>query len=434
MSVAETHTTTSRVRRQYEFLPYPHRDPADEKKRLLMTGLDDLSVVNHYCFRGQKNYSAGIRILVAGGGTGDAIVYLAHQLRMAKCDLVYVDLSEASQAIARQRLKARGLENRVRWIHGSLLDLPSMNLGPFDYINCSGVLHHLENPDDGLAALRAVLKDDGALGLMVYGLYGRTGVYHMQSLMRIVNDHQADLGSQVADVRQLMDSLPQTNWYKRATELFTPIPRSSDSEVLDMFLHTQDRAYSVPQLFDFLEGAGLHPVEWSAETRVWYQPHLAFRDPQMLARISQLPRREQAAACEIFWGNITKHAIWASVQPNTVAQWTDPDVVPTWSRTADLFKVRSAILNAQGSEWKLSLDHPGGTKIQLRIAIDEVTRKQVALMDGFRTAETIMQDIIQTFSHRDPNELRLECAEVFRLLNLNDLLVLRHSSVRPLPT
>ena len=32
---------------------------------------------------------------------------------------------------------------RVRLVRGSLLELSSLNLGRFDYVNCVGVLHHL---------------------------------------------------------------------------------------------------------------------------------------------------------------------------------------------------------------------------------------------------------------------------------------------------
>lgn len=429
MAVADAPSTSARVRRQYEFLPYPHRNPEDEKKRLLLTGLDDLNCVNHYCYRGQRNFSAGFRVLVAGGGTGDAVVFLAHQLRKTLSEIVYIDLSQASQAVARQRLAARGLENRVRWIHGSLLDLPQMGLGKFDYVNCSGVLHHLASPDDGLATLRSVLKDDGALGLMVYGQYGRTGVYQMQSLFRLIADKNADMGAQVAEVRSLLATLPPCNWYRRGADVFAAVESVSDSEVLDLFLHTQDRAYTVPQLYEFLAGAGLHLTGWSAESRIWYQPNIAFRDPDLLARILTLPRPEQEAACELFWGSIAKHALWATPKPDTIAQWTDPDVVPTWPRTADLFGVRKSLLETTDPNWCFNMQCQGGTKIQVRITVDDVTRRLIDLMDGYRTVESILTQLIQQFPGRSPDQIRLECADVYRLLNSHDLLVLRSRSV-----
>src|SRR5271167_665436 len=59
------------------------------------------------------------------------------------------------------------------------------NLGKsFDQIVCTGVLHHLVDPDAGLSALRTVLKPDGAMHLMVYAPYGRAGVYMMQEFCR----------------------------------------------------------------------------------------------------------------------------------------------------------------------------------------------------------------------------------------------------------
>ena len=46
----------------------------------------------------------------------------------------------------------------------------------FDLVVCTGVLHHLPDPDCGLRALRDVLRPSGAMRLMVYARYGRTGI------------------------------------------------------------------------------------------------------------------------------------------------------------------------------------------------------------------------------------------------------------------
>ena len=55
----------------------------------------------------------------------------------------------------------------------------------FDQIICTGVLHHLAEPDAGLSALRGVLNPDGgAMHLMVYAPYGRTGIYMLQEFCR----------------------------------------------------------------------------------------------------------------------------------------------------------------------------------------------------------------------------------------------------------
>ena len=59
----------------------------------------------------------------------------------------------------------------------------------FDQIICTGVLHHLAEPDAGLSALRGVLNpDEGAMHVMVYAPYGRTGIYMLQEFCRRIGD------------------------------------------------------------------------------------------------------------------------------------------------------------------------------------------------------------------------------------------------------
>ena len=122
---------------------------------------------------------------------------LAQQMadRMPQGEVIYLDLSTASREVAEARAKARGLTN-ISFHTGSLLDVVSMGLGPFDYIDCTGVLHHLADPPAGLAALAGVLQEAGGMGLMVYGALGRTGVYPMQDALRALtpNDDAAKQG------------------------------------------------------------------------------------------------------------------------------------------------------------------------------------------------------------------------------------------------
>ena len=67
----------SDVRDQYESFPYPARDPRDEAKRLI-TGSPSLPIeMDHCLWAGQHDWSQPLRVLVAGGGTGDGLVQLA---------------------------------------------------------------------------------------------------------------------------------------------------------------------------------------------------------------------------------------------------------------------------------------------------------------------------------------------------------------------
>ncbi|MEE1545319.1 MAG: class I SAM-dependent methyltransferase, partial [Alphaproteobacteria bacterium] len=139
------------LRGQYEAYPYPVREPADEAKRLVMGSPSHLAEIEHY-LRGGAPVAGPFRVLVAGGGTGDGAIMLAQQLADAaiEAEVVHLDLSEAAARVAEARAEARQLTN-LRFVHGSLTELDALGLGRFDYIDCCGVLHHLEDPPAALS-------------------------------------------------------------------------------------------------------------------------------------------------------------------------------------------------------------------------------------------------------------------------------------------
>jgi 2-polyprenyl-3-methyl-5-hydroxy-6-metoxy-1,4-benzoquinol methylase len=324
----ETADYLPEIRDQYEHLPYPHRDPEEERTRLIDPCSDRLSNLNHYCYRGRRRFD-DFRVLVAGGGTGDGTVYLALQLRdFPGARVVHLDLSTASIDVARRRAEVRGLSN-IEWVHGSLLDLPTMGLGPFDYINCTGVLMILEDPDAGLAALKSVLDPAGAMSLMLYAQHGRTGVYQMQTLMRLVNEGQDDMGARLANARKVLASLPPTNWFKRGEDQFSDHARWGDAGLYDLFLIERDRAYTVPETYAFVERAGLHLIDYCwARERLMIDPETYVTDPALLARIAAMPLPERRAIGELISGRLTRQHVYAAPQPDRVADPDDPDNVP----------------------------------------------------------------------------------------------------------
>ena len=208
----------SGVRGQYETLPFPARDPEGERYVRYVTPPDILAKVNQYCFGGARDFGKGLRVLVAGCGTGDSVMWLGEQFRDTPSEIVALDLSAASIEIAAARAAVRGLEN-IRFVNASLLEAPQLGLGVFDYITCLGVLHHLPDPDAGLRALEAVLAPDGGMGLMVYGLPGRAHIYTMQELLRGMTAGIDDRERKLAIARDVLAHLPATNPFRLARRL-----------------------------------------------------------------------------------------------------------------------------------------------------------------------------------------------------------------------
>lgn len=320
---------TDPVRRQYEAYPYPARDPRDEARRLVVGSPSDAREIDHYLFAGRRDWSRPLRALVAGGGTGDGLVMLAQHLADRACpaELHYLDLSEAARRIAEARIAARGLHRLVTFHAGSLLDVAAIAPGPYDYIDCCGVLHHLDDPAAGLRALSAQLSPEGGMGLMVYGALGRTGVYDAQAMLRALAAGAPDT-ERLAVARALIRELPATNRLRR-NPLVGDHLAGGDAGLYDLLLHARDRAYTVTEFAALVEGAGLAITAFVEPAR--YEPATYLSDRDLLARLDGLQGIARAAFAELLAGNFKTHVAYVAPRARAagcVAQPDDPAMIP----------------------------------------------------------------------------------------------------------
>jgi hypothetical protein len=81
-----------------------------------------------------------------------------------------------------------------------------------------------------------------------------------------------------------------------------------EAALADALLNPRDRSYSVPQLFDFIEKAGLTFGRWLKQAP--YSPHCGVlaKIPQA-ARLRELSIAEQYAAVELFRGTMVRHSV-----------------------------------------------------------------------------------------------------------------------------
>ncbi len=297
------------VQDQYENFPYPRRDPADEDKRLIVGSPSGRDEINHFLFGGARDWRQPFRALVAGGGTGDALIMLAQQLVDVGCptDITYLDLSAASRAIAEARAARRGLTS-ITFATGSLMD--AAEFGPFDYIDCCGVLHHLPKPKKGLKALRDALAPGGGMGLMLYGELGRTGVYDAQEMLRTLTKKGESGREHVETAKRLLAALPDTNRLRRNP--FVGDHKTGDEGIYDLLLHSQDRAFRVPEIYGLLNEAGLNMVGFVAPSN--YDPDFFITDAKLKGRLARLEQPEREAFAELLAGNIKRHQFYCAAK------------------------------------------------------------------------------------------------------------------------
>ncbi|WP_299851738.1 bifunctional 2-polyprenyl-6-hydroxyphenol methylase/3-demethylubiquinol 3-O-methyltransferase UbiG [uncultured Roseovarius sp.] len=361
----------NQVKDQYEAYPYPERDPKDEATRLISGSPSHPLEIDHYLFAGQRDWSQPLRVLVAGGGTGDGLIQLAHMLTQAgkRYEITYVDLSRASRKVAEARAKARKLKD-IRFVTGSLLDAPE--LGTFDYIDCCGVLHHLPDPCAGFQALRDALAPGGGLGFMVYAPYGRSGVYPLQEAFGALYEGMSPR-NRLKAARKIVAALPEGHPFRGNPNLGDH--HDSDAGFYDLLLHSQDRAFDVPQLVETMAGAG-----WELS---------GFTMPALydLSRITEMPahldRLAAMSVAEKLRGTIKTHVGYAvpAGEGRAPASGKNRSLVPHLKGVEARLLAQAV---AQGQAPKLSF---AGVNAQLRLP--KPAAPLIAAIDGRRSLTQI---------------------------------------------
>ena len=393
------------VRAQYQAYPYPPRDPADEARRLITGSPSHILEIDHFLYAGARDFTAPFRALVAGGGTGDATIMLAQQLADSggPGEVVYLDLSDTTLGIARARAEARGLSD-LRFVQGSILDLATLGLGEFDYIDCCGVLHHLDDPLAGLQALRGALAPDGGMGLMLYAPLGRTGVYHAQAMLRMLAGDAGDT-TKLDVARRLLNELPPTNWLKR-NPFVSDHATLGDAGIYDLLLHSQDRAFNVLEFADLVAKGGMRLVAFSQPLR--YEPSIYLRDPDLNSRLAGLPPIQRCAFAELLCGNMKTHIAYAVRGDNNRVTIAAPDsgaVVPV------LRDLDGAAMARELTEGKaLTIDLEG---IKASFNLPRLAAPLLAAIDGKRNLDEISAAIPGT----TPQEFSAEFQQLYLTLN-----------------
>ena len=289
------------VRAFYERHPYPPPVRSLEKYRLL--GQDrQKRRVDYHLFWPARPYREDQSILIAGCGTSQAA---KHALRWPAARVTGIDFSATSVGCT-EELKRKYSLNNLQVCQLPIERVSDLKMS-FDQIICTGVLHHLAEPDAGLSALRAVLEPDGgAMHLMVYAPYGRSGIYMLQEFCRRIGICANDEGIRdlVATLKALPSGHPLENLLREVPDF------RHEAALADALLHPQDRAYSVPQLFDLIDRAGLTFGRWLKQAP--YTPHcgVVAKIPQA-SRLAQLSLAERSAAVELFRGTMVRHSVIA---------------------------------------------------------------------------------------------------------------------------
>lgn len=362
------------VRAFYKRYPYP--PPHDDLNAYRRRWDDQRRRADSYLFFPHEPYRDDRSILVAGCGTSQAAHYA---VRWPNARVVGIDTSATSIAHTLELKRKHRLDNLEA---RELAVEDARELGKsFEHIVCTGVLHHLADPDAGLRALRDVLAQNGTIHLMLYAPYGRAGVYMLQDYCRRLGIGPTDDG--IRDLATSLKALP--NEHPIVPLLRNAPDFATTAGIADALLHPQDRAYSVPELYTFLEGAGLHFARWVRQAP--YLPYCgAVAATPHAPKLRALPPREQHAAIELFRGTMVRHSLIASHSATPAIDFESADApayVPM--KLPDALVVREQLPAGATAV----LINPNHTFTDLYLPIDAQADALLAAVNGSRTIAQI---------------------------------------------
>ncbi len=222
------------VRRQYEENPYPRwvRTAPPEKS----PGVAERA-------------SAPIAdLLIAGCGTGLSLVETSQAPVRAR--ILAIDLSRTSLGYAKRMANKLGLAD-IEFAQADILQLGSIGR-QFDFIDASGVLHHLADPWQGWRILLSLLRPGGSMQIGLYSEIARRNVVAARALIaaRGYRPTAQDIRRCRQDI--IVSDDPLLRSLRQSTDFF------ATSECRDLLFHVQEVRITLPEIKSFLAANNLN--------------------------------------------------------------------------------------------------------------------------------------------------------------------------------
>ena len=233
-------SVTQSVREQYEENPYPRWVKADMERQ----PRNIAAVLRGSPLHFDIDYGEPIEspeILVAGCGTGQHALQPASKYRDAR--VLAIDLSLASLSYASRKSRELGASN-IEYAQADIVKLREIGR-TFDVIECSGVLHHMEDPMVGWRVLTDLLKPGGFMKIGLYSEIAREPVVRARALIA-----ERGYTSSAEDIRRCRDDIISMAEDEASgmADLLEFRDFYALSECRDLIFHVQEHRFTLPQI------------------------------------------------------------------------------------------------------------------------------------------------------------------------------------------
>lgn len=245
-NVSDKNSVSAKVKDQYEENPYPRWkdigfNTASSYQQALLKNFPQLNL-SHW--QGKQK----LNVLVAGCGTGRQAIRLASYFN--DLNIVAIDLSGRSLAYAKQQASKYKVEN-IQFIQADILEFSDFPM-LFDVIECSGVLHHMENPEQGLQSLSNLLSPTGVMKIALYSEIARKQVITFRKLIAKSNQQTGQNEGKNLDQRLLRQALLLNQIPGDWNDIVNSNDFYSMSNCRDLIFHEQEHQFTPSKISDLL--------------------------------------------------------------------------------------------------------------------------------------------------------------------------------------
>jgi SAM-dependent methyltransferase len=224
--------TTKSVAKFYEVEPFPNYEANENKATLLSKGnRNELSKKLKEFIGLNKSF------IEIGSGTSQLSNYLAAGTNN---NIFAFDPTEAALRLGCNFATENNINN-ITFVNADIFDDVLQN-EVFDFVWCSGVLHHTKDPYAGFKIIQKSLKTNGYIFIGLYNKYGRFRTFMRQSLYKIFGKR----------VIMLMDP------YLRSLNQRTA-ERKINSWIRDQYEHPVEKNHTFDQVLDWFDN---HNIEF----------------------------------------------------------------------------------------------------------------------------------------------------------------------------
>lgn len=240
----------------------------------------DIGYWNH------RRLSPDPKIWVAGCGTNQA-VYTA--LKFPGSDVLATDISVQSLEVCQHSADQLGIKN-LKLENKSLNHVTYKE--QFDYIICTGVLHHNADPGVPLEKISASLKPGGILELMLYNYYHHILNTAFQKAIRNYcgTGPNIDFETELTAAKKIIDKFPLQNVM---SQFLTAYRNSHDSELADALIQPVLHSYTIESFEALITECNLefllHCVNQFDKSKKRLTWNMEFDDPEIMEYYETFP-------------------------------------------------------------------------------------------------------------------------------------------------